>query len=172
MRWWCLGAALLAGCSFDVLGTNVDPAGGAAPSAPAPTQSIPPDADGGVDGSAPATDPTPPPPAPPIPTTPDMAQQRIGTACKVDGDCDPGLTCAQSFLVGLVKVEIPNGYCTHDCSSSTCPADSFCGSFSFGKYCLSSCPPDPCRASYECCANGKMNACLPNDLCPAKPPGP
>jgi hypothetical protein len=166
MRWWCLGVAALvsAGCSFDVLGTNVDPGGGSSPPAQSPTQSIPTETDAGVD-AAPATDPTPPPPAPPT-ATPDMAQERIGIACKNDGDCDPGLICAQSFLVGLIVVQIPNGYCTHECGSSACPANSFCGSFSFGKYCLSSCPPDPCRNNYQCCANSKMNACLPNDLCP------
>ena len=160
---------LTAGCSFDVLGTGVDPAPAApAPTTPAPNQAGPGDADAGV-VTPPPSDPTPPPPAPTAP--PDMAQQRVGTACKADSDCDPGLTCAQTFLVGLVKVDIPAGYCTHECSSSTCPANSFCGSFSFGKYCLSSCPPDPCRNDYQCCANGKQNACLPDDLCPAKPGG-
>jgi len=163
---WCLVAALLAGCSFDIIGTNVDPTGaGSAPATP-PSSDPPPTV---VDaGMAPPTPANPTPPAPPPPAPPDMAEpQHIGTACKADGDCDPGLICAQSFLVGLAKVDIPGGYCTHECSSSACPADSFCGSFSFGKYCLSSCPPDPCRANYKCCANSKQSACLPDDLCPS-----
>jgi hypothetical protein len=114
---------------------------------------------------------TPPPPpgnAPTPPSTmPDMAQQRVGTACKADGDCDPGLTCATTFFVGLTKIDIPAGYCTLDCSAATtvCPVNSFCGSFSFGKFCLSSCPPDPCRKDYQCCANGSAKACLPGSLC-------
>ncbi|HEY2749515.1 MAG TPA: hypothetical protein VGL86_33075 [Polyangia bacterium] len=161
---WCLLAALVTGCSFDVGGTNVDPSGGSPPSTPAsPPQSAPNGPDAGA--PAPPTPTNPTPPAPPA-MTPDMAQQRIGTACKADSDCDPGLICAQTFLVGLQKIDIPGGYCTHECSMSACPANSFCGSFSFGKYCLSSCPPDPCRNDYKCCANSKMNACLPDDLCP------
>jgi hypothetical protein len=165
MRWWCLVAVLSTGCTFNVAGTGVG--GGTDPAA---TQSVPDQPDAGM--APPTTDPPPPPPPSTMPTPPpDMAHQRIGTACKADKDCDPGLTCAVSFAVGLSRVDIPNGYCTHDCTSAACPANSYCGSFSFGKFCLSSCPPDPCRDNYQCCANANQNACLPSGLCPPKPPG-
>lgn len=160
MRWCCLVAALSVGCSFDIAGTNVGGDPGAAPGSP--TQSIPDQPDAAM---APTTDP-PPPPTPPMPPPPDMAQQRIGTACANNAQCDKGLICAVSFGIGPGRVDIPGGYCTHECSSSTCPANSFCGTLSFGKYCLSSCPPDPCRESYECCANSNQKACLPDGLCP------
>jgi hypothetical protein len=153
-------ALLVAGCSFDVIGTNVgDPAGAVTP--PAPTQSLPDGADAG------ATKPTPPPP--PATGTPDMAQQRVGTACTADAECDPGLTCAKSFGIGPGHVDIPGGYCTLDCSSAACPANSICVTFSFGKFCGSTCPPDPCRtaAGYVCCnEGGGQNACTPTALCP------
>jgi len=151
-------ALMAAGCSFDVIGTNVgDPAGPVTP--PSPTQSLPDEPDAG------ATKPTPPPPST---GTPDMAQQRVGTACTADAQCDPGLTCARSFGIGPGHVDIPGGYCTLDCSSAACPANSMCVTFSFGKYCASTCPPDPCRTStgYVCCdEGGGQHACTPTALC-------
>jgi hypothetical protein len=147
---------IVGGCSFDVPGTSVgDPAGTPTPS---PTQSVPsmpapPPSDGGAPPQSPGA-------------TPDMAQQRIGTACTTDAQCDPGLICATSFGVGPGRVVIPGGYCTHECSSSTCPANSVCSSMTIGKYCLSSCPPDPCRAGYVCCDQGKgQSACSTDQLC-------
>ncbi|HEX8952734.1 MAG TPA: hypothetical protein VF945_12850, partial [Polyangia bacterium] len=72
MRAGCMVAVVMAGCSFNVIGTNVgDPTAGATP--PSPTQSVP-----NGDGGAPAAQ------TPPSSTGPDMAQQRIGTACTVD----------------------------------------------------------------------------------------
>lgn len=142
----------VAGCSFNVVGSPGDPSGGAV-TPPSPTQSVPNGSDGG---------------AAPAPGS-DMATQRIGTACTDDSQCDPGLFCAKSFGVGPGAVMIPGGYCTHECSQTACPANSFCGSFSFGKYCLSSCPPDPCRGGYQCCDNGGQNGCSPAALCGGKP---
>lgn len=143
------GAALVMGCTFDVIGSNVDPAPSAPPS---PTQSVPNTAtDAGTSTAG-----------------PDMAQQRVGTACAGDSDCDPGLFCAKSFGVGPPRVDIPGGYCTLDCSNAACPANSVCVTFSFGKYCASSCPPDPCRtqSGYVCCdEGGGAHACTPGGLC-------
>jgi hypothetical protein len=157
MRAGCMVAALLgataAGCTFDVIGTNVgDPA---EPMPPSPTQSVPPTT--GSDGGAPTQSPG---------ATPDMAQQRIGTPCTADAQCDPGLFCAKSFGTGPGHIDIPGGYCTHDCSSSTCPTNSICVPTAFGQYCMSSCPPDPCRTGYECCdEGGGQKACSPTMLC-------
>jgi hypothetical protein len=152
--------AWVAGCSFDVIGVNTgDPAGPADPSAP--TQSVPSAADGGT-----TTQPTPPPPPTPPGTTPDMAQQRVGTPCTADAQCDPGLFCAKSFGVGPGHIDIPGGYCTLDCSSTACPPSSVCSTTAFGKYCMSSCPPDPCRKDYVCCDEGQgQKACSPTQLC-------
>lgn len=162
MRWWCLVAAVCTGCSFDVIGTTV---GGSDPGATtpggSPTSSIPDPPDAAT--APPTSDPTPPPP--PMPPVADMAVQRIGTACMSNAQCDPGLTCAQTFNVGLSRVDIPGGYCTHDCTNAACPPNSYCGTFSFGKFCISSCPPDPCRKDYKCCNNSNKKACLPDDLC-------
>jgi serine protease len=100
-----------------------------------------------------------------------MAQQRVGTACTADAQCDPGLFCAKTFGVGPGRIDIPGGYCTLECSSAACPANSICVTFSFGKYCASTCPPDPCRTStgYVCCDEGNgQNACTPTALCPKK----
>ena len=163
MRAGCMVALglVVAGCSFDVIGTNVgDPTAGTGdPSSP--TQSVP----SGVDGGAPPAQ-SPPPPTNPSPG--DMAQQRIGTACMTDAQCDPGLTCGKSFGSGPGKVDIPGGYCTLDCSKNACPADSVCVTFNFGKFCESTCPPDPCRTGYSCCkvTENDTKACTPSQLCP------
>jgi len=142
MRAGCMVAVLVAGCSFDVIGTNIgDPNG--TPMPPSPTQSVP---NGSADAGAPPTQTTPPATTPP--PGPDMAQQRIGTPCTTDAQWDPGLFCAKSFGIGPGKIDIPGGYCTHDCSSSSCPADSECVTFTIGKYWESTCPPDPCRTGY------------------------
>lgn len=146
-----------AGCTFDVIGTYVDP--NAPPSSP--TQSVP---SGDTDAGAPATQ-----PAPPMnPAGPDMAQQRIGTACTTDAQCDPGLTCGKTFGAGPGKVDIPGGYCTLDCSKNACPTGSVCVTFTFGKFCESDCPPDPCRTGYTCCtvSQDESKACTPSTLCP------
>jgi serine protease len=104
----------------------------------------------------------------PTPPGPDMAQQRVGTPCISDAQCDPGLICAKTFGIGPGHVDIPGGYCTHDCSSNACPANSICVTFTFGKYCASSCPPDPCRTTtgYVCCDESDGKACTPTALCP------
>jgi hypothetical protein len=151
-----LAGCALAGCSFDIIGSNVDDPGAVTP--PSPTQSVPNGADAGTA--------TPPPPGP------DMAQQRVGTPCTDDAQCDPGLTCAKTFGAGPGKVDIPGGYCTRACDMLACPANSICVTFSFGKYCASSCPPDPCRTAsgYVCCdEGGGKNACTPTALCGGGP---
>jgi hypothetical protein len=162
MRAGCIVALVVAGCSFDVIGTNVgDPAGGPT-GTPSPTQSLP-------DSPDMATT-TPPPSMPPpsMPPGPDMSQQPVGTACTSDAQCGAGLFCAKSFGVGPGRIDIPGGYCTLDCSSTACPADSFCSTFTFGKYCLSSCPPDPCRTGYKCCdEGGGKNGCATDSMCTA-----
>jgi hypothetical protein len=147
--------ALVGGCSFDVIGVNT---GGpnAPPDPSAPTQSVPNGPDGGTTSQQP----------PPTGGTPDMAQQRIGTACTADAQCDPGLLCAKTFGIGPGHVDIPGGYCTRDCSSTPCPTNSVCATTAFGKFCLSSCPPDPCRMGYTCCDEGNgQKACSPMMLC-------
>ena len=156
---------LLAGCSFDVVGTTVDDPG-AGPALPSPTQSVPSALDAGTNT------PLPPPTNPPPTTTPDMAQQRIGIPCTGDAQCDPGLFCAKSFGTGPGHVDIAGGYCTLACGSAACPPSSFCNDFGvLGKYCLSSCPPDPCRTGggYVCCnEGGGKHGCSPTDLCSGK----
>ena len=160
MRVGCMMAILVAGCSFDVIGTTVgDPSGGSnTPSSP--TQSVPSTDDAGAPATQPPAPPTTPPPA-------DMAEQRVGTACTDNAHCDPGLICAKSFGVGPGHVDVPGGYCTLDCSKTACPADSVCVTFTFGKYCESTCPPDPCRTGYTCCdvGDGDTKACTPGMLC-------
>ncbi len=167
MRALCLLGVMLAGCSFEVRGTSVDDPGASGPTLPSPTQSVPNTPDLGA--TTPPTMPAPTPPPPPPPTTPappDMAQQRVGLACSNNAQCDPGLICAKSFGVGLGTITIPGGYCTLDCSKAACPAGSFCTTFSFGKYCASSCPPDPCRTGYVCCnEGGGQSGCTPTNLC-------
>lgn len=155
-----VAATLVAGCSFDVIGTNVDPAG--APTPPSPTQSVP----NGSDAGAPTTQ-----PPPPSTGGADMAAQRVGTPCTADAECDPGLFCAKTFGTGPGHVDIPGGYCTVACPTDVCPANSICVAFSFGKYCSSACPPDPCRTSsgYVCCdEGGGQKACTPTMLCAKK----
>ncbi len=163
MRASFMVAVLVTGCSFDVIGTNVGGPNGGNQSGPAPTPSQP--APTASDGGAPPEQPQPPGnPAPPA----DMAQQRIGTACTTDPQCDPGLVCATSFGVGPGHVNVPGGYCTLDCSKSACPTNSVCVTFTFGKFCESTCPPDPCRTGYTCCTipDVDANACTPSQLCP------
>ena len=156
MRAGCLVAVVMAGCSFDVVGTTVgDPSGGAT-GTPSPTQSVPDKPDAG-----PTTN-TPPPG-----TSPDMATQRVGTACTTDAQCDPGLFCGKTFGLGPGRVDIPGGYCTLDCTSSACPANSFCQAFTFGKFCLSACPPDPCRGGYICCDASGKTGCATDSMCNA-----
>jgi hypothetical protein len=156
-------AVLLAGCQFTVDGTKVDspaapdPGATTQPQSPPPTSSSPPpgSTDGGVASGADMS----------IPTT-----SRVGTPCMTDAQCDTGLFCAKTFYIGLTKIDVPGGYCTADCSkdANVCPMNSFCYSFSFGKYCGSSCPPDPCRKGYQCCdkgGSGGQKACTPDALC-------
>jgi hypothetical protein len=156
MRAWVLALSLVAGCTFSVQGTDAPPASDG-PTLPPPIAATPlplPDA-GMADTSTP----------PPV-STPDMlAAARVGTQCMGDPQCSSGLVCGKSFATFGGTVKIPGGYCTLDCSKASCPAGSFCGSFSFGKFCLSECPPDPCRPGYKCCKNDGQMGCTPDDLC-------
>ena len=172
MRAFGVVALLLAGCQFSVDGSKIDPPA-AAPD-PDPTG-------GGGSTTAPAPPPTsstPPPTQQPdfdlaVPPGTDMSVKRVGTPCTQDAQCDPGLFCAKTFFIGLTRIDVPGGYCTEACDKdpTVCPANSFCYSFSFGKYCGSSCPPDPCRKGYQCCSNssgngsGDQKACTPDTLC-------
>lgn len=153
MRAWALLAGLVAGCSFNVPGVGLPPTAGGSPGGGGPT-------------STPVASPTPPTPADDGGAPADLAQQPIGAACVNNGDCGSGF-CAHSFATFGGGVSIPNGYCTLDCHNNVqCPTGSVCGHFSFGQFCLSSCPPDPCRgAGYTCCDNGGNRACTPTDLC-------
>lgn len=164
MRVWALALALVAGCTFTIDGMDV-PASGAAPGSAA-DPGTPPVADTPVaDTPAPTPDAAAPDPAPAPP--PDMAQALVvGTPCTANADCATGLVCGKSFNTAAGVVKVPGGYCTLDCSNATCPTGSFCGSFSFGKFCLSDCPPDPCRKGYQCCQNSGQKGCTPDQLCP------
>lgn len=162
MRAWALALGLLAGCTFTVEGADLPPGSGAEPAPPA----------GGPGVGAPtAMTPLPAPdaaaaPTTPTPPAPDMLMpQVVGTACMTNEQCSPGLVCGKSFSTFGGTVKIPGGYCTLDCSKASCPAGSFCGSFSFGKFCLSECPPDPCRKDYKCCRNNGQMGCTPDGLC-------
>jgi hypothetical protein len=165
MRVLTLVALMLTACQFSVHGitdgTNPGSSGNGSSGNGDNGSSTPP---------SPPTASTPPPTddaGTPPPSGGDMSQQRVGTACTSDAECDPGLFCAKSFLIGLQQVPVPGGYCTLDCSKgAACPANSFCGAFSFGHFCLSSCPPDPCRVGYSCCANSAgANGCTQTNLC-------
>src|SRR5438874_13152087 len=94
-----VAAVVVAGCSFDIVGTTVGDPNGGATATPSPTQSVPDGPDSGVAA-------TPPPP----PTVgSDMATQRIGTPCTSNAQCDPGLICGKTFGAGPGKIDIPGG---------------------------------------------------------------
>jgi hypothetical protein len=97
----------------------------------------------------------------------DMAVVPVGAACHNDGECGrAGLFCALTFANGRQSIPIPGGYCTMDCSNgNVCPAGSSCASFAFGHYCLSQCPPDPCRSGYVCCTQPVVRGCSVSALC-------
>lgn len=170
MRAWGLVAVLCAGCQFAVIGTPVGGGGTGDPGQPTATPPV----DDTTQPQSPPTSASPPPGTwdAAVPPSADMSVQRIGTPCTADAQCDPGLICAKTFYMGLVRVDIPGGYCTLSCASdpTLCPASSFCGVFNFGKFCLSDCPPDPCRKGYSCCnpASGPdgPQGCTPSMLCP------
>jgi hypothetical protein len=161
MRAWVLSATLMIGCSFHVPGVNVPPGdpGGGGPYTPSPVASTPnppSDADAGMSATAP----------PDMSAPPHMTAPRVGTACTDDTQCDPGLFCAKSFGIGAGRVDIPGGYCTLDCKGGkACPANSACATFSFGQFCVSSCPPDPCREGYQCCDVQGVHGCMSSNLC-------
>jgi hypothetical protein len=167
MRAFGLVAVLLAGCQFSVTGTSVGD-----PTAPTPS---PGDTTTQPQSPSPPTSSTPPPPddagvppAAPGDMTAPPPTARVGTPCTNDNQCDPGLFCAKTFFIGLTRIDVPGGYCTVSCGNdpTVCPANSFCYTFSFGKYCGSSCPPDPCRKGYQCCdGGGGQKACTPDTLC-------
>jgi len=144
-----VAAVVVAGCSFDVIGTNVgDPAGGS-PATPSPTQSVPDGPDSGIAA-------TPPPTA-----GPDMATQRVGTACTSNTQCDPGLICGKTFGVGAGKIDIPGGYCTLDCTTTACPANSFCATFTFGKFACRRVRPIPAAAVTSAATTAVRRAARP-----------
>src|SRR5437879_3981168 len=136
---------IASGCQFAVPGTvpPVDPAPGGTGGGGSPPSSTPPS---GPTGST-------TPPMPDLgPAPPDMALAPVGAACSDNAQCATGF-CGHSGLF----VSIPGGYCTLDCSAGKgiCPAGSFCAPLNnVGNFCLSDCPPDPCRSGYVCCAPG------------------
>lgn len=156
MRGCLCVVALAAGCAFQVHGLDPSGTGGGSPGSTTPPASTPPSGsqtppstDGGAPGGG------------------DMAVVPVGAPCNGNSDCgNQGLFCAKSFFDGRKYITVAGGYCTLDCSGgATCPTGSSCGAFSFGHFCMSSCPPDPCRSGYSCCGNSGANACTPQSLC-------
>jgi hypothetical protein len=103
----------------------------------------------------------------PAPPGSDMALAVVGAPCTNNNECGTGF-CGHSW--GLLSV--PGGYCTADCSGANkniCPAGSTCEHLAnVGDFCLSTCPPDPCRSGYKCCDLGKgggSKSCAPGAFC-------
>jgi hypothetical protein len=147
MRGWAVALLFVAGCQFHVPGLPTET--GSSGGGPAPTGSTP-----------------PPPTGTPSPT--DLAQPSVGSPCIDNTSCGGGgLFCAHSFGFFSEHVSIPDGYCTLDCRNGvTCPAGSYCAYFEgLGQYCLSLCPPDPCRTGYTCCDISGQHGCTPTGLC-------
>lgn len=154
----CIAGLVLAGCSFQVHGIDA-PNGNNAPSPPmtpsgsSPNSSMtPPTDDAGV----------------PAPVSGDMATVHVGAPCAGNSECgNAGLFCARSFWDGQSSrwVNVPGGYCTMDCSNSSCPAGSTCATIGVGHYCLADCPPDPCRPGYKCCMTPGRQGCSVDPMC-------
>jgi hypothetical protein len=161
----CIAGLVFSGCAFQVHGFDPSQSngGGGSSGSMSPPSSQPPPSGS---QTPPSTDGGAAPPA-------DMAVVPVGAPCNGNSDCgNAGLFCAQSFFDGKKVIVVPGGYCTKDCSNgSSCPTGSACGSFAFGQYCLSTCPPDPCRGGYTCCAASGPSACTPTSLCSASPHG-
>jgi hypothetical protein len=147
VRWSVLALVVSAGCAFQVPGVGPgssstggnDPAGSQDAATPAPL----PVGDGAVPEST-----------------------QIGAACDaLKHPCPAPLTC--DTKAGFV--DVPGGYCTMDCTSTSCPTGSQC-SISWGgvRVCIEDCPAAGCRPGYICCKNGwaAPGACLTPGLCP------
>src|SRR2546428_8829988 len=77
----------------------------------------------------------------------------IGGKCTTNGDCGTGI-CAPDVPGG--------GYCTQDCSSSSCPTGSRCINAGSFKLCLESCSvPSYCRSDHLPFSYPGGNLCLP-----------
>ena len=77
----------------------------------------------------------------------------IGGKCTTNGDCGTGI-CAPDVPGG--------GYCTQDCSSSSCPTGSRCINAGSFKLCLESCSvSSDCRSEHLCFSYPGGNLCLP-----------
>ena len=93
-----------------------------------------------------------------VPTKPikDDAAAGIGGACTTS--CPNNATCLTTGW--------PGGYCSKDCSTSTCPVGSTCVG-SMTQFCVSQCTgpnagQSTCRASYVCYDDGTgKGMCLP-----------
>ncbi len=144
------GPIMIIGGGFDA-GT----AGGGNGS-PLPTGQDPdPDPDPGPDPDPdpdPGPDPDPDPGPDPDPAPgPDPAQAgRLGAACDRDADCEGGVCIAN----------MPDGYCSQDCSDAQCPATGSCWNLgTAGTLCLMNCRRDSdCRDGYVCDGD---NTCYP-----------
>ncbi len=93
----------------------------------------------------------------------------IGTPCADSSTCGTNGVCATGF---------PQGYCTLDCSTASCPAGSKCISGATASYCFDTCTgprngQSSCRANYVCEDDGSGGGlCIPNcsaitDFCDA-----
>lgn len=93
----------------------------------------------------------------------------IGTACTDASTCGTDGICATGF---------PQGYCTSDCATSSCPAGAKCLSGTSASICLDTCSAprrgqSSCRVNYVCEDDGSgVGLCIPNcnsiqDFCDA-----
>lgn len=89
---------------------------------------------------------------------PPPSSSRIGQPCSSGSQCDAGGICATNY---------PEGYCTQQCSTTTCPVGSDCYSLSDGSaYCFATCTgvgtQGSCRVQYVCTGDGTGGgACFP-----------
>src|SRR5437868_465721 len=90
---------------------------------------------------------------------PDSSPGALGDSCNGDAQCGSGLLC------NPLSISFPNGFCTVDCSSSSC-ASGICTTLSTGTdICSPGCGANTdCRQGYVCCpALGSV--CAPAGAC-------
>lgn len=70
--------------------------------------------------------------------------------------CSPDTLCAD-----LCLLDLPNGMCSRDCSSASCPDGFVCSDFAEGRYCLAGCSSsEECRDGMAC-VSGACQLSLP-----------